>query len=166
MKLRTILMTTTGVVVLCVFGGCSSKQPGGKTKAEMNDFAQRYAEAWSTNEPFAVTKFFSETGSLQVNDGPVAVGRQEIAKIARGFMSEFPKMVVSMDKVVVKGETIEFHWTLDGVNSGLRGTGKRVRISGYEEWKFGPDGLISESKGHLDEAEYKRQIEHGVKEGT
>ena len=127
----------------------------------MTDFAQRYAKAWSSNEPFAVTEFFSETGSLQVNDGPAAVGREEIAKIARGFMSAFPKMVVSMDKVVEKGSVVEFHWTLDGINSGLWGTGNRVRISGYEEWKFGPDGLIVASKGHVDEAEYKRQIENG-----
>jgi hypothetical protein len=33
-----------------------------------------------------------------------------------------------------------------------------VKISGYEEWRFGPDGLVAESKGHFDEADYKRQL--------
>lgn len=33
-----------------------------------------------------------------------------------------------------------------------------MRISGYEEWTIGTDGLIGESKGHFDEAEYKRQL--------
>jgi hypothetical protein len=33
--------------------------------------------------------------------------------------------------------------------------GKRVRISGYELWKIDIDGLIAESKGHFDSAEYK-----------
>jgi hypothetical protein len=33
-----------------------------------------------------------------------------------------------------------------------------VRISGYEEWTFGKDGLIREAKGHFDEAEYQRQV--------
>jgi predicted ester cyclase len=35
--------------------------------------------------------------------------------------------------------------------------GKRVRISGYELWKIDNAGLIAESKGHFDSAEYERQ---------
>jgi hypothetical protein len=35
-------------------------------------------------------------------------------------------------------------------------------ISGYELWKIDNDGLIVESKGHFDSAEYERQLEHGV----
>ena len=37
-----------------------------------------------------------------------------------------------------------------------------VRISGYELWKIDNDGLIAESKGHFDSAEYERQLKHGV----
>jgi hypothetical protein len=29
------------------------------------------------------------------------------------------------------------------------------------EWQIGADGLISDSQGHFDAAEYERQIEHG-----
>ena len=39
---------------------------------------------------------------------------------------------------------------------------KRVRISGYELWKIDNDGLIGESKGHFDAAEYEHQLKHGV----
>ncbi len=35
---------------------------------------------------------------------------------------------------------------------------KRVRISGYEVWKIDNDGLIAESKGHFDRADYERQL--------
>jgi hypothetical protein len=38
---------------------------------------------------------------------------------------------------------------------------KRVRISGYELWKIDNDGLIAESKGHFDSAEYERQLKQG-----
>jgi hypothetical protein len=38
-------------------------------------------------------------------------------------------------------------------NTGPGGTGKTVRISGREEWRIDPDGLIAESKGHFDEAD-------------
>ena len=56
----------------------------------------------------------------------------------------------------------KFHWTLTGTNTGPGGTGKRVRISGYELWKIDNDGLIGKSKGHFDSAEYERQLKHGV----
>jgi predicted ester cyclase len=58
-----------------------------------------------------------------------------------------------------------FHWTLTGTNAAPGGSGKRVRISGYELWKIGNDGLIAQSKGHFDSAEYERQLTHGLDVG-
>jgi len=130
--------------------------------AELTMFAKRYAEAWCTQNPDSVAAFFAEQGSLQVNDGPPAVGRAAIAEVARGFMSTFPDMVVTMDKVARDEEGTKFHWTLTGTNTGPGGTGKRVRISGYELWKIRNDELIAESKGHFDSAEYERQLKEGT----
>jgi uncharacterized protein (TIGR02246 family) len=161
--MRIALPVTAILLTIGLFIGCSSRQPGAKTQDEVTDLAQRYAKAWSSKDPDAPAKFFSETGSLKVNNNRPAVGRKDIAEVARRFMTAFPDMVVSMDKVVTKGEITEFHWTLDGHNTGPRGTGNRVRISGYEEWRVDSAGLITESKGHFDEAEYDRQIKHGVK---
>jgi steroid delta-isomerase-like uncharacterized protein len=126
--------------------------------AELTDFAKRYAEAWCSQNPDSVAAFFAENGSLSVNDGTPAVGRAAIAKEAQAFMTTFPDMVVTMDKVVQDEEGTKFHWTLTGTNTGPGGTGKRVRISGYELWKIDNDGLIAESKGHFDSAEYERQL--------
>jgi predicted ester cyclase len=97
-----------------------------------------------------------------VNDEPPAVGRTAIAEIARGFMRTFPDMVVTMDDVSHDSDETKFHWTLAGTSTGPGGTGKRVRISGYELWKIDNDGLVAESKGHFDSAEYERQLKHGV----
>ena len=77
-------------------------------------------------------------------------------------MSDLPDIVVMMDKVTRKSDGTKFHWTLTGTNTGPGGTGKRVRISGYELWKIDHAGLIGESKGHFDSAEYERQLKHGV----
>ena len=45
----------------------------------------------------------------------------------------------------------------------VRAAGKnRVRVSGFEDWKLGADGLILESQGQFDQAEYERQLAHGV----
>jgi len=71
-------------------------------------------------------------------------------------------MIVTMDDVTHHSVGTKFHWTLAGTNTGPSGTGKHLRISGYELWKLDPDGLIAESKGHFDSAEYERQLKPGV----
>jgi uncharacterized protein (TIGR02246 family) len=126
--------------------------------AELEKFAQRYAKAWCSQNPESVAAFFAENGSLSVNDGTPAIGRAAIAKEAQAFMTTFPDMVVTMDKVVHDEEGTKFHWTLTGTNTGPGGIGKRVRISGYELWKIDNKGVIAESKGHFDAAEYERQL--------
>ena len=129
---------------------------------DLDEFATRYAKAWCSQNPESVASFFAEGGSLSVNDDAAAVGRAAITEVARGFMTAFPDMVVTMDELIRKPQAVEFHWTLTGTNSGLGGTGNRVRISGYEEWQIDAGGFIAESRGHFDDAEYKRQLEHGV----
>lgn len=128
----------------------------------LKEFATRYAKAWCSQDPKMVAAFFAERGSISINNGPPAVGRPAIAKEAQAFMTTFPDMIVTMDKVVHDEEGTKFHWTLTGTNTGPGGNGKRARISGYELWKIGNDGLIGESKGHFDSAEYERQLKHGV----
>src|SRR5438309_4789240 len=130
--------------------------------AELTKFAKRYAKAWCSQNPESVAAFFAENGSLTVNDGPPAVGRAAIAEEAQGFMRDFPGMVVTMDDVSRDSDGTKFHWTLTGTNTGPGGTGKRVRINGYELWQFDNAGLIENSKGHFDSAEYERQLKHGV----
>ena len=125
---------------------------------ELNKFAARYAKAWCGRDPKKVAAFFAENGSISINSGPPAVGRAAIAKEAQAFMTTFPDMVVTSDKLELRGKATEFHWTLIGTNTGPGGTGKRVRISGYELWNIDNDGLIAESKGNFDATDYERQI--------
>lgn len=130
--------------------------------ADLRDFARRYADAWCSQDAASVAAFFSKDGSLRVGDNELAVGRAAIAEVAQGFMTTFPDMRVSMDRTHAEGDRVIFHWTLTGANTGLGGTGKFVRISGYENWRFGNDGLIAESLGHFDGAEYARQLAEGA----
>ena len=64
-----------------------------------------------------------------------------------------------MDELVLKEDSVEYHWTFTGTSAD---TDKRVRIAGFEESMIGADGLIVESLGHYDQAEYDRQLQHGV----
>ena len=79
-------------------------------------------------------------------------------------MAAFPDIEVFLDDVVFKDELVEYHWTFIGTNTGPGGTGASVRISGFEEWTLGDDGLVAESQGHYDQAEYDRQLERGARE--
>jgi nuclear transport factor 2 (NTF2) superfamily protein len=127
-------------------------------------FAKRYTEAWCSQDAARVAAYYSPAGSLSVNGGPPAVGREAITGVAQGFMTDFPDMKVLMDDLSVQGNRAVYRWTLIGTNTGPGGGGKRVRISGYEEWRIGADGLIAESRGYFDSAEYQRQLERGVDE--
>jgi nuclear transport factor 2 (NTF2) superfamily protein len=132
--------------------------------AQLTDFAKRYTEAWCSHIPARVAAHYSPQGSLRINDAAPAVGRNAIAEAAQSFMSAFPDLKVLLDDVVIKGDRALYHWTLLGTNTGPGGTGKRVRISGTENWKIGDDALIEESQGSFDVAEYRHQIEHGVED--
>lgn len=125
---------------------------------QIRDLARRYTAAWCSQDPAQVAASFSPEGSLRVNDGIPAAGRGAITEVARGFMTAFPDMVVQMDGLDSDSGRIVYRWTLAGTNTGPSGTGRAVRISGFEEWQIGDDGLISKSEGHFDEAEYQDQL--------
>jgi uncharacterized protein (TIGR02246 family) len=129
--------------------------------AELRDFARRYTQAWCSGDPARVAECYAPQGALSINSGPPSIGRTAIAAAARDFMETFPDMQVSMDDVVPHNDRSEYHWTLTGTNTGRGGTGKRVRISGFESWTLDADGLIAESRGTFDAAEYQRQLECG-----
>ena len=130
-------------------------------ETSLREFGNKYTAAWCSQDPASVAAFFAENGSLQINQGARSDGRVAITSAALGFMAAFPDMVVTMDSVSIRGSWALYRWTLTGTNTGPGGTGKAVRVSGYEEWTFGADGLIAESKGHFDEAEYDRQLTVG-----
>jgi uncharacterized protein (TIGR02246 family) len=124
----------------------------------LRDFAQRYTEAWCSHDPAQVAAFFSPQGWLSVNGADPAVGRAAITETASGFMTTFPDLQILMDDVKVKDGGCEYYWTLIGANTGPGGTGRKVRVSGFEAWTIGADGLIAESRGSFDNVEYQRQL--------
>jgi hypothetical protein len=87
---------------------------------------------------------------------------QRLPRSREDFMRDFPDMVATMDEVSQGSDETKSHWTLTGMNTGPGGTGKRVRISGYQLWKIDNAGLIAESKGHFDAPEYECQLKHRV----
>jgi hypothetical protein len=125
---------------------------------ELLEFARGYTDAWCSGEPARVAEHYSPRGSLTINGGPPAIGREAITEAARGFMVGFPDLRVEMDELRPEGASPEYHWTLTGMNTGPGGTGRAVRISGFEQWTIGYDGLIAASLGTYDQADWDRQV--------
>lgn len=146
------------LALVCIVAG--NIDAGGEIP-DMNDFAERYAAAWCGQDPAVVAAFFSEDGSLTINGGEPAAGREAIAAAARSYMTAFPDHVLHFDKLEEVDGRVRFHWTFEGTNTGPGGTGARVRFSGYEAWLIGDDGLVQDSQGHYDEADYQRQLQAG-----
>lgn len=124
----------------------------------MLQFASSYAAAWSSQDPAALAAHYAEDGVLIVNGSAPSIGRAAIESKACGFMTAFPDMTVSLLGLEQKGETTLFHWRWTGTNTGPGGTGNAVDLRGHEEWTLDEAGLIAQSLGHYDEADYKRQV--------
>lgn len=161
MNARRTKTRMIGILSLLLVGACA---PGEDqlAPADLENFAARYTEAWRSQDPASVAAFYAEDGSLTINEGEPSVGRSAIAEAAGSFMTAYPDMVVELDSLGRSGERVAYHWTFTGTNTGAGGTGNPVRISGFEEWSFGPDGLIADSRGRYDRAEWDRQVAGGA----
>ncbi len=154
-------VAAAGAVILGVIAaGC---QPPDATTGEdaLQDFATRYAAAWSGQDPVAFSMFYAEEGTFRINDGETSIGRDAIAATAGGFMEGFPDMVVELVEVREVGDKVQFHWRWTGTYTGPGGNGAAVDLTGYEEWTLDDDGLILHTHGHMDDVEYERQLSTG-----
>ncbi len=145
------------VLIAALIAGCGKPEEplDGLSRFE---FANLYAEAWSSQDPRRLASLYSEDGELIVNDGDPAIGREGVEEKAREFMEAFPDMAVRVDKLVEQGDRVYFHWHWTGTNSGPGGTGNALDLRGYEIWTFDEEGRIVESIGTYDQEEYDRQV--------
>ena len=127
-------------------------------ETRIREFARSYTAAWCSHDPTRVADHFRPGGTIAINGGePAGIG-----EVAESFVAAFPDIAVFMDDLVIRDDgVVEFRWTFTGTSAE---TGRWVRIHGFEEWTIAPDGLIAESRGHYDQAEYDRQLEHGAEE--
>lgn len=126
-----------------------------RDQKQIEQLARSYTEAWCSRDAGRVADHHVPGGMIAINGGEPA----GIAEVADSFVTAFPDIEVFLDELVFKADSVEYHWTFTGTSAD---TAKRVRIGGVEERTIGADGLIVESLGHYDQAEYDRQLQHGV----
>ena len=104
-----------------------------RDQQQIERLAVSYTEAWCSHDAGRVADHYAPGGVIAINGGEPA----RIAEVAHSFVAAFPDIEVSMDELVFKDDSVEFHWTFTGTSAD---TGKRVRISGFEDWTIGADG--------------------------
>ena len=122
---------------------------------QVEELARSYTEAWCSRDAERVASHYAPGGTIAINGGDPA----PIGAVAESFISAFPDIQVFMDELVLTDGGAEYHWTFTGTSAE---TGQSVRIPGSEEWTIGADGLIAQSRGHYDQAEYDRQLREGA----
>lgn len=148
---KTLLI---GTIILLLFGCESNKCEHEK----MVEFGEKYTAAWNSKKPANMASFYAEDGSLTVNNGTPAVGRDQLARTAKSYMEAFPDMELTMDSLEADSDTYRYHWTFKGTNTGSGGTGNKVVFSGFERWTMNNEGLIEKSIGTYDAEDYNKQL--------
>jgi hypothetical protein len=127
----------------------------------LREFAKGFAAAWCSHNAASVAAHYSPRGSRGPHGAAPNVGRSAIEVSVQQLMTAFPDLHIALGDVLIVGDAVDVHWTLTGVYSGPGGTGQRVCITGFEEWRMGEDGLIAESRVNFDKADFQRQMMKG-----
>ncbi len=126
------------------------------SQAAAAQLAADYTAAWNTGRPEAVAAFFAETGGIVINRGNRWPGRNGVAEMAAGFFADVPDLSLVCDGVRLMGDHMIYLWTFTGTHSG---TGRKLRISGVEEWDLDADLKVAASRGWFDPQEWARQTD-------
>jgi predicted ester cyclase len=122
-----------------------------------------YEEVWNRgNGSFAREVFAAEyvRHDLRPTDPPPGPDGQ--AMIAEQFRLAFPDLEWTVDLVLGEGDLVAARWTAAGTQSGAWGdveaTGKRVRFSGVNIFRFGGGGKVIEIWNHRDDLGLMEQL--------
>ena len=89
-------------------------------------------------------------------------GPEGQATIAASFRSAFPDLEWQVDLVLGEGDLVAARWTASGTQSGAWGdtpaTGRRIRFSGVNIFRFGDAGKVVEIWNHRDDLGLMEQL--------
>lgn len=117
--------------------------------------AQDHCAAWTNQTPEMVAGRYAEQTTMSMNGGDPMTSRSQIADMAAGFMADFPDLVLALDTVLVADRHMIYAWTFEGRH---KGSGNKVRFSGWEEWDLDDDLKVTKSLGWYDAEDYNRQV--------
>jgi len=154
MKISSLKFILSGTIILTIIGCKNQKSDYDK----MVNFGKDYTSAWNSNDPAKVASFYALDGTLTVNQGTPAEGREALTNLVNSYMEAFPDMELTMDSLVADGDTYRYHWRFIGTFSGPGGNGNIVDFVGFELWTMNAEGLVQKSIGTYDSEDYNRQL--------
>ena len=156
MKISPLKFIFIGTIILTIIGCKDQKSEYEK----MLNFGQDYTSAWNSKDPAKVASFYAVDGTLTVNQGTPAEGREALTNLVNSYMEAFPDLELTMDSLVGDGDTYKYHWRFNGTHTGPGGTGNKVDFSGFEQWTMNKERLVQTSIGTYDADDYNRQLKY------
>ena len=122
-----------------------------------------YEEVWGRgNLGFTHEVFADEYVRHDLRPTEPPPGPEGQARIAGGFRSAFPDLERQVDLVLGDGDLVAARWTAAGTHSSAWGdvepTGRRVRFSGVNIFRFGRAGKVVEIWNHRDDLGLMEQL--------
>ena len=134
--------------------------------AELQEFIDRYNDAWNAHDVEAIVAMHTEDSVFENHvTGDVNVGREQIAAAIRGIFSVFPDLAFESRRQYVREDLVVQEWTARGTHEGLmsrRGievppTGRRVEYKGMDVIPI-RDGLVARKDVYSDSITLLRQL--------
>ena len=134
--------------------------------AELQDFIDRYNDAWNTHDVDAIVAMHTDDSVFENHvTGDVNVGHEQIGTAIRGIFSVFPDLSFEGRRLYIREDLVVQEWTARGTHEGTmrRGgievppTGRRVEYKGMDVIPI-RDGLVARKDVYSDSITMLRQL--------
>lgn len=120
----------------------------------MQEVADAYTAAWNSGSAVAVAGFHAPEGRIVINRGQPWERRAGVARMAAGFFADVPDLKLVCDGLRIAGDHVVYLWTFTGTHAG---SGRPLRVAGWEEWDMDAELKVKSSRGWYDADDYARQ---------
>jgi len=162
MKIKRLIL----FLLMAAIAGCGENRPRTEQrqirKLKNVQIVQRYVDEILNKGTLSVADEIIGDDFVDPAGAPGEKGPESLKKVITSFRSIFPDLSVTIDEMVVDGETVAWKWTAAGTHRaamfGIPPTTKRVTFSGIIIDTI-RDGQIVQREGIWDRMGLKKQLE-------